>query len=82
VPADGDGYILSRVIHDWDGDAALKILHNCRTVIRLDGRLSKASLNQQMNPTQTSSSFNGCQTRIEFALQRYVEARVLGARAP
>jgi len=30
VPADGDGYILSRVIHDWDDDAALKILHNCR----------------------------------------------------
>lgn len=39
VPADGDGYILSRVIHDWDDDAALKILHNCRSVIRLDGRL-------------------------------------------
>ena len=39
VPADGDGYILSRVIHDWDDDAALKILDNCRSVIRLDGRL-------------------------------------------
>jgi hypothetical protein len=39
VPADGDGYILSRVIHDWDDNAALNILHNCRSVIRLDGRL-------------------------------------------
>src|SRR6516165_8418368 len=39
VPADGDGYILSRVIHDWDDDAALKILHNCRSAMRLDGRL-------------------------------------------
>jgi len=39
VPADGDGYILSRVIHDWDDDAALKILHNCRSVMRLDRRL-------------------------------------------
>src|ERR1700746_2504958 len=39
VPADGDGYILSRVIHDWDDDAALKIIHNCRRVVRLDGRL-------------------------------------------
>jgi SAM-dependent methyltransferase len=39
VPADGDGYILSRVIHDWDDDAALKILGNCRHAIRPDGRL-------------------------------------------
>jgi SAM-dependent methyltransferase len=39
VPADGDAYILSRVIHDWDDAAALKILDNCRRAIRSDGRL-------------------------------------------
>jgi hypothetical protein len=39
VPANGDAYILSRVIHDWDDTAALKILGNCRRVIRSDGRL-------------------------------------------
>jgi SAM-dependent methyltransferase len=39
VPADGDAYILSRVIHDWDDDAALRILGNCRRAIRPDGRL-------------------------------------------
>jgi len=39
VPAGGDAYILSRVIHDWDDDAALKILGNCRRAIRPDGRL-------------------------------------------
>src|SRR5438128_12160266 len=39
VPADGDAYILSRVIHDWDDASALKILGNCRRAIRSDGRL-------------------------------------------
>jgi hypothetical protein len=39
VPAEGDAYILSRVIHDWDDASALKILGNCRRAIRSDGRL-------------------------------------------
>jgi SAM-dependent methyltransferase len=39
VPAGGDGYILSRVIHDWNDERALKILQNCRRAIRPDGRL-------------------------------------------
>src|SRR5438093_6491919 len=34
VPADGDAYLLSRVIHDWDDDAALRILGRCRRAIR------------------------------------------------
>ena len=37
VPADGDAYLLSRVIHDWDDDAALKILANCRRAMRPGG---------------------------------------------
>ena len=39
VPFGGDAYILSRVIHDWDDTAALKILGNCRRAMRSDGRL-------------------------------------------
>ena len=39
VPSGGDAYILSRVIHDWDDTAALKILSNCRRAMRSDGRL-------------------------------------------
>ena len=39
MPADGDAYILSRVIHDWSDDDALKILGSCRRAIRSDGRL-------------------------------------------
>jgi hypothetical protein len=30
VPAGGDGYLLSRVAHDWDDAAAIRILSNCR----------------------------------------------------
>ncbi len=39
MPVGGDAYILSRIIHDWDDEAALKILGNCRRAIRSDGRL-------------------------------------------
>jgi len=39
VPTNGDAYILSRVIHDWDDATAQKILGNCRRAIRSDGRL-------------------------------------------
>ncbi|HEU4368605.1 MAG TPA: methyltransferase [Methylomirabilota bacterium] len=39
VPAGGDAYLLSRIIHDWDDEAALKILGHCRRAIRADGRL-------------------------------------------
>jgi hypothetical protein len=39
VPAGADAYLLSGVIHDWDDEAATKILRNCRRAIRPDGTL-------------------------------------------
>jgi O-methyltransferase/methyltransferase family protein len=39
VPARADGYLLSGIIHDWNDEAALRILKNCRRAIRPDGRL-------------------------------------------
>jgi hypothetical protein len=39
VPAGGDCYVLSHVIHDWSEDACLTIIGNCRRAIRPDGRL-------------------------------------------
>jgi hypothetical protein len=33
VPAGGDAYLLSRVIHGWDDDRALVFLANCRRVM-------------------------------------------------
>lgn len=33
VPAGGDAYLLSNVIHDWDDDAAARILDRCRAAM-------------------------------------------------
>ena len=38
-PAQGDAYLLSHVIHDWDDDRALTILRNCREAMSPDGKL-------------------------------------------
>jgi ubiquinone/menaquinone biosynthesis C-methylase UbiE len=39
VPPDGDVYLLSRVLHNWDDDQAATILGNCRRAMRSDARL-------------------------------------------
>jgi hypothetical protein len=39
VPADGDAYVLSHVIHDWNDDQCLTILGNVRKAMHRDGRL-------------------------------------------
>jgi hypothetical protein len=39
VPEGADGYLLKRIIHDWDDEASLKILRSCRSAISSDGTL-------------------------------------------
>jgi O-methyltransferase domain len=39
VPAGADAYILKGIIHDWNDEAASKILKNCRRAIHADGTL-------------------------------------------
>lgn len=39
VPAGGDAYLLSHIIHDWNEAQCLTILGHCRHVIKPDGRL-------------------------------------------
>jgi hypothetical protein len=39
VPAGGDAYLLSHVIHDWSEEQCLTILGNCRKVMPPAGRL-------------------------------------------
>ena len=39
VPRGGDLYLLSRVIHDWHDEDALRILRTCRTAMDDDARL-------------------------------------------
>jgi SAM-dependent methyltransferase len=39
LPAGAGGYILSRVIHDWDDDDARRILRNCAHAARPNGKV-------------------------------------------
>ena len=39
VPAGGDAYLLSHIIHDWTEEQCLMILGHCRTAMGPDGRL-------------------------------------------
>jgi predicted O-methyltransferase YrrM len=34
VPDDGDIYMLSNIVHDWDDERAVRILRNCRTSMK------------------------------------------------
>ncbi len=39
VPAGGDAYLLKYIVHDWDDEAAVKILANCRRAMTADARI-------------------------------------------
>jgi hypothetical protein len=39
VPAGGDAYLLSWILHDWDDQTAVRILANCRAAMGDAGRL-------------------------------------------
>jgi hypothetical protein len=39
VPAGGDVYILSRVLHNWPDEDCRTLLSNCRTAMATGGRL-------------------------------------------
>jgi hypothetical protein len=39
VPAGGEVYLLSHIIHDWNEDQCLTILGHCRKAMAADGRL-------------------------------------------
>lgn len=39
VPTGGDIYVLKQIIHNWDDEQALKIIHNCHQAMPTNGRL-------------------------------------------
>jgi ubiquinone/menaquinone biosynthesis C-methylase UbiE len=39
VPAGGDAYILSHILHDWPDEKCLTVLQHCRQVLKPDGRI-------------------------------------------
>jgi len=56
VPAGGDMYVLSRVIHDWDDARAAAILRNCRHAMAPGARLALVErvLPDRMSPSLTA----------------------------
>lgn len=39
IDAKGDAIIMKHVLHDWDEESCLKILHNCHTALPKNGKL-------------------------------------------
>jgi SAM-dependent methyltransferase len=39
VPSGGDAYLLSRILHDWNDDDAIRVLRACRSAMRPGARL-------------------------------------------
>jgi hypothetical protein len=39
VPPGGDAYLLKWIVHDWDDEAAIRILTNCRTAMAPAGNV-------------------------------------------
>ncbi|HEU5157413.1 MAG TPA: methyltransferase [Streptosporangiaceae bacterium] len=54
VPAGGDVHVLSNIIHDWDDDAAVRILRNCRAALNPGGRvlLGESVLPDEIRPSR------------------------------
>lgn len=53
IPAGGDVYVLSNIIHDWDDERAVQILANCRAAMADHGRvlLAEAVLPSGIGPS-------------------------------
>jgi SAM-dependent methyltransferase len=51
VPAGGDVYLMKLILHDWDDEACLKLLRNCRAAIAPNGRL--LVIDQVVAPSNT-----------------------------
>jgi hypothetical protein len=54
VPAGGDAYVLSNIIHDWGDEDAVRILRNCRAAMNTGGRvlLGEAVLPDEIRPSR------------------------------
>jgi hypothetical protein len=55
VPAGGNAYLLSNILHDWDDEHCLRILRNCRNAMAPGGRvlLVEAVLPEDGGPSPT-----------------------------
>ena len=57
VPAGGDIYLLSYIIHDWDDDSAIAILRNCQQAMANRGRVMLFERIVPQNPQDGLGAF-------------------------
>jgi len=69
VPAGGDLYLLSRVLHDWDDERAITILRTCRRAVRVRAKLL---LVEFVLPTRVTRSWSA-QTQLLGDLNMLVQ---------
>jgi O-methyltransferase domain len=69
VPPGGDAYMLKWIIHDWDDEAAIRILTNCRTAM---GPAGKLLLVEVVIPEGTADSDA---TRLDTAMLVFTGSR-------
>ena len=96
VLPDGDVYLLKSVLHNWNDEAAERLLQSCRRSMRPDARLLIA---ERLVPTDNASSeaqlfdinmlvIVGGQERTETEYRRVLErsgfalARVIATKSP
>ena len=78
VPDGGDVYVLKTIVHDWDDDAATRILASCRAAIPMGGRLllvdhviepgNRFQFGRMLDPLMLSALGGQERTREQFEL--------------
>lgn len=66
VPAGGDSYILSHVLHNWDDDRARRVLGNCRKALREEARLLIVEMVIPSPPNLTRESYLPAMTDLQM----------------
>ena len=83
VPAGGDAYLLSAILHNWDDERALQILRNCRQAMAGHGKLLVAEriVPEGNAPSEAKLVDIGMLALLGGQQRTEAEFRVLFARA-
>jgi hypothetical protein len=68
VPAGGDLYILSHVLHNWNDESCLRLLGNCRAALGPKGRLLIAEIVMPARPSNAFSAYPMVMTDLQMLI--------------
>jgi hypothetical protein len=68
VPAGADAYVLKDIIHDWDDERAISILHNCRQAMTANAAINARLLLIEKVIPDANKPFAGKLTDITMLL--------------